>query len=119
MVHPSIVVGLVSGTGAGLVEIFVRSTAGGCGALVVCFVMEDFEVSCVLLVAVAMGFADETCTSGRPDLAASSGSAEPILTGSDAGLTKNSELKPSNHPKQRTRSAILKFESYQAALSSL
>ena len=27
MVHPSIVVGLVSGTGAGLVEIFVRSTA--------------------------------------------------------------------------------------------
>src|SRR5262249_9410642 len=45
---------------------------------------------------------DETCTGSRPDLAVSSGSAEPILTGSDAGLTKNSKLDPSIHPKQRT-----------------
>src|SRR6266487_5754975 len=110
IVHPSIVVGLVSGTGAGLMEAFVRSTAGGCGALVACFVSEDsvvwvlsFEVSCVLVVAVATVFAREPCTSSRSDLAVSGGSGEPSLTGNDAGLTvKKSEFNPSIHPKRRT-----------------
>jgi hypothetical protein len=110
IVHPSIVVGLVSGTGAGLVEAFVRSTAGGCGAPVACFVSEDsvvwvlsFEVSCMLVVAVATVFAGEPCTASRSDLAVSGGSAEPSLTGNDAGLTvKKYEFNPSIHPKQRT-----------------
>jgi len=108
MVHPSIVVGFVSGTGAGLVETFVRSTAGGCGALVACFVSKEsvvwaprFEVSCVLLIAVAMVFADEPCIASRSDLSASGGSAESLLTGSDADLTvKKSKFNPSIHPKQ-------------------
>src|SRR4029453_7806148 len=52
IVHPSIVVGLVSGTGAGLVEAFVRSTAGGWGALDSVVWVLRFEVSCVLVVAV-------------------------------------------------------------------
>jgi hypothetical protein len=114
IVHPSMVVGLVSGTGAGLVEAFVRSTAGGCGALVACFVSEDsvvwalsFEVSCVLVVAVVVAvatvFAGEPCTASRFDLAVSGGSAESSLTRNDAGLTvKKSEFNPSIHPKQRT-----------------
>ena len=109
IVHPSIVVGLVSGTGAGLVEAFVRSTAAGCGALVTCFVSKDsvvwvlrFEVSCVLVVAVATVFAREPCTASRSDLAVSGGSAEPSLTGNDAGMVKKSEFDPSIHPKQRT-----------------
>src|SRR5436309_8596695 len=43
-VQPSMVVGLVSGTGAGLVETFVRSTAGGCGVIIVCLVSNDSDV---------------------------------------------------------------------------
>src|SRR5262245_3069952 len=107
MVHPSMVVGLVSGTGAGLVETFVRSTAVDCGALVACFVNESvvwaprFEVSCALLVAVAVVFADAS----RSDLAASGRSAAEeltVLTRSDAGLrVKKSEFNPPIHPMQR------------------
>jgi hypothetical protein len=109
IVHPSIVVGLVSGTGAGLAETLVRSTAGACGALIACFVKESvvcaprFAISCVLLLAVATGFADEPCTASRSDLAASDGSAEPCSMGSDAGLTvKKPEFNASIHPRQRT-----------------
>jgi hypothetical protein len=75
------VVGLVSGTGAGLVET-VRSTVVGCGAFAACFVSNEsrvwtrsFEVSCALLVAVAVVVADEPCTASRSDLAASGGSS--------------------------------------------
>jgi hypothetical protein len=74
------VVGLVSSTGAGLAETFVRSTAGGCGALIACFVSNDSEVwaprfdgSAALVVAVAVGFADEPCAVSRSDLAEASG----------------------------------------------
>ena len=99
------VVGLVSGTGAGLVETLVRSTAVNCGALVACFVSNEsvvwaprFEVSCALLVVVAMVFAD----ANRSDLAASGrSSAEEltVLTGSDAGLRmKKSEFNAPVHP---------------------
>jgi hypothetical protein len=94
------VVGFVSGTGAGLVENFVRSTAGGC------FVSNDsevwalrFEVSCALMVAVALE------NVSRSDLAkASDGSAEEVTfsTDSDAGLVKKeSEFNPPIHPRQR------------------
>ena len=73
MVHPSIVVGLVSGTGAGLVETFVRSTAVDCGVRAACFVSNEsvvcaprFDVSCALLGAVTIVLADAS----RSDLAA-------------------------------------------------
>ena len=72
MIHPSIVVGLVSGTGAGLVETFVRSTAVDCGALAACFVSNVSAVcaprfdSCALLGAVRIVLADAS----RSDLAA-------------------------------------------------
>jgi hypothetical protein len=102
------VVGLVSGTAAGLVETFVRSAAVDCGALVACFVSNEsvvwaprFEVSCALLVAVAVVFADAS----RSDLAASGRSAAEeltVLTRSDAGLrVKKSEFNPPIHPMQR------------------
>jgi hypothetical protein len=105
------VVGLVSGTGAGLVGTFVRSTAGGCGALVVCFVSNEsviwaprFEVSGALLLAVGIVFTDEPWPASRSDLGASSGSAEELtlLTGSETGLMLNkSEFNPPIHPRQR------------------
>jgi hypothetical protein len=105
------VVGLVSGTGAGLVETLVRSTAGGCGALIACFVNNDsevrappFDVSCALTVAVALVFADEPCNVSRSDLAETSGgSAEEVTfrTEGDAGLlNKESEYNPAIHPRQ-------------------
>jgi len=105
------VVGLVSGTGAGLVETFVRSTAGGCGVLIVCLFGNDsevwaprFEVSCALMVAVGLVFADEPCKVRRPDLAEASGeSAEEVTfsTESDASLMKKeSEFNPPIHPRQ-------------------
>src|SRR5262249_41634994 len=61
MVHPSMVVGLVSGTGVVLVETF------GLGAPVACFVESVdwrllFEVSCALAVALTIVFADVPCT---------------------------------------------------------
>ena len=111
IVHPSIVVGLVSGTAAGLVEPFVRSTDAGCGAPMACFDSNEslvcaprFEVSCALPVAVAIVFADEPCTANRSDLAAWGGSAEELAlsTGSDAGLVlKESKLNPPTHPRKR------------------
>jgi len=111
IVHPSMVVGLVSGTAAGLVEPFVPSTAVGCGALVACFDSNEpvvwaprFEVSCALLVAEAIVFADEPCTASRSDWAAWGGSAEELAlsTGSDAGLVlKKSKLNPPIHPRKR------------------
>jgi hypothetical protein len=105
------VVGLVSGTGAGLVETFVRSTAGGCGVIIVCLVSNDsdvwaprFGVSCALMVAVGLVFADELCNMSRSDLAEASGeSAEEVTfsTESDAGLMKKeSEFNPPIHPRQ-------------------
>jgi hypothetical protein len=105
------VVGLVSGTGAGLVETFVRSPAGGCGALIVCLVGNDpevwtprFEVSCALMVAVGLVFTDEPCNVSRSDLAEASGeSAEEVTfsTESDAGLMKKEpEFHPPIHPRQ-------------------
>src|SRR5262249_43154187 len=110
IVHPSMVVGLVSGTAAGLVGPFVPSTAVGCGAPVACFDSNEpvvwaprFEVSCALVVA-AIVFADEPCTASRSDLAAWGGSAEELTlsTGSDAGLVlKESKLNPPTHPRKR------------------
>src|SRR5207245_6660545 len=71
MVHPSMVVGLVSGTGADLVETFARSTAGGSGALAACFVSNEsviwaprFDVSWTLLVSLVL---EEPCTVSRSD----------------------------------------------------
>jgi hypothetical protein len=94
------VVGLVSGTGWGLVETFVRSTEGGCGVLIACFVSNDsevwaprFDVSCLLMVAVVLVFGDEACT----------GSAEEVTfsTESHVGLVrKESEFNPPIHPRQ-------------------
>src|SRR5262245_46015838 len=100
------VVGLVSGTGAGLAETFVRSTGGG---LIACFVSEvwapRFDGSGALMVAVVLVFADEPCTLSRSDLAeASGGFAEEATfsTKSDAGLMKKeSEFNPTIHPRQR------------------
>jgi hypothetical protein len=103
------VVGLVSGTGAGLVETFGRSTAVDCGALAACFVSDEsmvwaprFEVSCAVLVTVAMVFAGAS----RSGLAASGRiSAEELtlLTGSGAGSSMNkSEFNPPIHTMQRT-----------------
>jgi len=107
MVHPSIVVGLDSGTGAGLVETFVRSTAVHCGALAACFVSNESAVcpprfdSCALLGAVTIVLADAS----RSDLAAagrSSAEGLTVLTGSDAGLrVKKSEFNPPVHPMKR------------------
>jgi hypothetical protein len=97
------VVGLVSGTGAGFVETLVRSTVGGWGALVACCVHNDsvwaprFEVSCALTVAVASVFANERCNVSRSHSAkASGGSAEEE---SDA-MKKESEYNPASHPRQ-------------------
>src|SRR5262249_33059981 len=108
--HSSMVVGLVSGTAAGLVGPFVPSTAVGCGAPVACFDSNEpvvwaprFEVSCALVVA-AIVFADEPCTASRSDLAAWGGSAEELTlsTGSDTGLVlKESKLNPPTHPRKR------------------
>ena len=91
IVHPSMVVGLVSGTGAGLVETFGRSTAVDCGALAASFVSDEsmvcaprLEVSCAGLVTVAMVLAGPS----RSGLAASDRiSAEEltVLTGSGVG----------------------------------
>jgi hypothetical protein len=103
------VVGLVSGTGA---DLFVRSIAGGCGALIACFVSSDaevwaprFEVSCVLMGAVALVFANERCNVSRSDLAEASGeSAEGVTFSpeSDTGLMKKeSKFAPPTHPRQR------------------
>jgi hypothetical protein len=107
MVHPSIVVGLDSGTGAGLVETFVRSTAVDCGVLAACFVSNVSAVcaprfdSCALLGAVRIVLADAS----RSDLAAagrSSAEELTVLTGSDAGLrVKRSEFNPPVHPMKR------------------
>jgi hypothetical protein len=104
------VVGLVSGTGAGLVETLVRSTAGGCGALIACFINNDsvwaprFEVSCALMVAVALVFAGEPCNVSRSDLAeASGGSAEEVTFSTESGavlMNKESEYNPAIHPRQ-------------------
>ena len=84
------VVGFVSGTGAGLVEAFVGSPR--------------FEFSCALLVAVALVFVNEPCNVSRSDLAEASGrSAEEVTfsTESDAGLMKKeSEFNPPIHPRQ-------------------
>jgi len=82
IVHPSIVVGLVSGTGAGLVETFVRSTGVGPGGLVFCFFGNEtefvvwallFDVSCArpIAVAVEVGLVGEPGI--RSDLAGSGG----------------------------------------------
>jgi hypothetical protein len=105
------VVGLVSCTAAGLAEPFVPSTAVGCGAPVACFDSNKpvvwaprFEVSCALLVVVAIVFADKPCTASRSDLAAGGGSAEELTlsTGSDADLVlKKSKLNPPIHPRKR------------------
>ena len=106
------VVGLVSGTGAGLVETFVCSTADGCGALIACFVSNDsevwaprFDVLCALMVAVALVFANEPCNVSRSDLAeASGGSAEEVTFSmeSDAGLMKKeSKFNPPIHPRHQ------------------
>jgi hypothetical protein len=89
------VVGFVSGTGAGLVETLVRSTAGGC------FVSDDsevwalrFEVSCALV------FADELCDVSRSDFAEASEEVT-FSTDSDAALMKKeSEFNPPIHPRQ-------------------
>src|SRR6187401_499848 len=92
MVHPSIVVGLVSGTGAGLVETFVRSTAVDCGALAACFVSNElavcapgFDVSWALLGAVTIVLADAS-RSGLAAAGRSSAERLTVLTGSDADL---------------------------------
>src|SRR5262249_1688116 len=85
-VQPSMVVGLVSGTGAGLAETFVCATADGCVALIACLVSNDSEVwaprfalLCALMVAVALWFANEPGNVTRSDLAeASGGSAEEV-----------------------------------------
>jgi len=76
------VVGFVSGTGAGLVEALMRSTAG------TCFVSDDsevwvlrFEVSC------AWVFADELCDVSCSDLAEASEEVA-FSTDSDAALMK-------------------------------
>jgi hypothetical protein len=108
MTHPSMVVGLVSGTGAGLVGTFVCSTAVGCGALGACLISNGsavgaprFDVSCALPVVEAMVFADEPRTDSWSNLAGSGRSAEEltVLTGSDAGLmVKKSEFNPPIHP---------------------
>jgi hypothetical protein len=108
MVHPSIVVGFDSGTGAGLVETFVRSTAVDCGVLAACFVSNEstvcaprFDVSWALLGAVTSVLADASCS----DLAAagrSSAEGLTVLAGSDAGLrVKKSEFNPPVHPMKR------------------
>ena len=81
------VVGFVSGTGAGLVETFVRSTAGGDSEIWA----PRFGLACALMLAVALVFVDEPCTVSRFDLAeASGGSAEEVTfsTESAAGLMK-------------------------------
>jgi hypothetical protein len=95
------VVGFVSGTGEGLVETFVRSTAGNDSEAWA----PRFELSCALMLAVALVFADEPCTVSRFDLAeASGGSAEEVTfsTESDAGLVlKESKLNPPTHPRKR------------------
>src|ERR1700736_986618 len=81
-VHPSMVVGLVSGTGMGLVETFVRSTAVGPGGLVFCFFGNEtkcvvwalfFEVSCARPIAVAVGLGLVGEPGIRSDLAGSGG----------------------------------------------
>src|SRR5216684_7329259 len=78
IVHPSMVVGLVSGTGVGLVETFVRSTAVGPGGLVFCFFGNEtefvvwallFEVSCGRPIAVAVGVGLVGGPGTRSDLA--------------------------------------------------
>src|SRR5215471_10173014 len=108
MVHPSMVVGLVSGTGAGLVETFGRSTTVDCGALAACFVSDEsmvcaprFEVSCAVLVTVAMVFAGAS-RSGLGTSGRSSAEELTVLTGSDAGSSvKKSEFNAAIHPMQR------------------
>src|SRR5262247_1666508 len=106
MVHPSMVVGLVSGAGAGLV---LRSTTVGRDAFAPCFVSNDsvwrprFEPSCARPVVAAMVLADEPCTASRFDFAGSGGSASTFLSGSDPGLAvKKSKFGPPIHPRQRT-----------------
>src|SRR6516162_2390144 len=81
MVHPSIVVGLVSDTGAGLL---LRSTTVRRGVFAACFVSNGSVV-------------------WRPRFDfAGSGSASTFLAGGDAGLVvKKSEFIPPIHPRQR------------------
>ena len=89
------VVGFVSGTGAGLVEALMRSTAG------TCFVSDDsevwvlrFEVSC------AWVFADELCDVSCSDLAEASEEVA-FSTDSDAALMKKeSQFNPRIRPRQ-------------------
>jgi len=106
------VVGLVSGTGAGLAETLVCATADGCVALIACLVSNDSEVwaprfalLCALMVAVALVFANEPCNVTRSDLAeASGGSAEEVTFSmkSDARLMKKeSKFNPPIHPRRR------------------
>ena len=105
IVQPSIVVGLVSGTGVGLVETFVRSAASPAalffGNKTKCVVFAPrFEVSCArpIPVAVAVGLVGEPGTSSRSDLA---GSALTCLTRSEVGVVlKKFELAPT-HPRPR------------------
>jgi hypothetical protein len=94
------VVGLVSGTGAGLGTTLVCSTATACSALLACFDSNGsavcrprFEFSRALSTVV---FADEACGGGRPDLRASGRSAEPFSTGSDTGLMLKKSVKSFN-----------------------
>ena len=113
IVQPSIVVGLVSGTGVGLVETFGRSAASP-AALVFCFFgnrtrcvvfAARFEGSCArpIPVAVAVGLVGEPGTSSRSDLARSAGGVEELtcLTRSEVEVALNKfELAPT-HPRPR------------------
>jgi hypothetical protein len=96
LVHPSMVVGLVSGTGAGLV---LCSTTASCDTFAPCFVSNDsvcrprFEVSCARPVVAAMVLADEPCTASRLDFAGSGGSASTFLTGDEVQFANPSQAK--------------------------
>src|SRR5262249_62004836 len=91
MLHPSMVVGLVSGTGAGLWETFGRSSPVGLAAPVACFVESvgwrpRLEVSCALPIAVAIVFADEPSAASRSDFA-------PVGSAEDSAFLTASEGK--------------------------
>jgi hypothetical protein len=120
IVQPSIVVGLVSGTGVGLVETCVLSAAGP-AALVFCFFgnrtkcvvfAPRFGVSCArpIPVAVAVGLVSEPGTSRRSDLARSAGAADEstCLTRSEVGVAlKKFELAPTQPRPRQSNDALV------------
>src|SRR4029450_6891112 len=105
-VHPLMVVGFVSGTGADLVKRFVRSTAGGDGVLATCFLSDEsavgalpWDVSWTLLDVLTLE--GNSCT-GLAAMAA----VEDVIRSTDgksALKAKKSEFSPPTHPRQRAK----------------